>query len=196
MRPASLSWRNRTGYVTFTHASSHASFAHSIFKSGGGNASLQLSLPRYRARAVITTRPWLSSNPWSVSSSYIRYKCGTDQVPMMYLIIGGETELRLFPMQSVMGIVRYTHIQYEKSHANATLADRYASLDALQYNRACLNFEIPDLVSSTSFMSKALPDVSSDAPQSEGVSPDNLIIDGSLVTFCDHGLEFVPCFTG
>jgi hypothetical protein len=84
----------------------------------------------------------------------------------------------------------------KRSNAKTTLADKYASLEALRYTRACLNFEIPDLVSSTFFFSRALPNVNNEAPQREEVSQDNLIFDGSLVTFCDHGFECVRYFTG
>ena len=55
-RPASSSWRNKSGYASFAHASFHASLAHSFFKSGDGNASLQLSQQRYSVRAVFRTR--------------------------------------------------------------------------------------------------------------------------------------------
>ena len=40
------------------------------------------------------------------------------------------------------------------------MACLYASLQALRYPRACLSLEIPDLESSPSFISRALPDVS------------------------------------
>ena len=62
-RPASSSWRNKSGYASFSQASFHASLVHSFFKSGDGNASLQLSLHRYRDWAVSTTPLCMSSNP-------------------------------------------------------------------------------------------------------------------------------------
>ena len=76
------------------------------------------------------------------------------------------------------------------------MACLYASLQALRYPRACLSLEIPDFESSPSFISRALPDVSSDAPEKEEVSQGNLIFDGPLVVFCDHGSEFVRYITG
>ena len=76
------------------------------------------------------------------------------------------------------------------------MACLYASPQALRYPRACLSLDIPDLKSSLFFISRALPDVSSDAPQKEEVSQGDIIFGGSLVVFCDNGSEFVRHITG
>lgn len=56
----------------------------------------------------------------------------------------------------------------ERSHVKVTLASRYTFLANLWYLRAWMNFGIPDLVFSVTFISRALLDVSSDAIQGGG----------------------------
>jgi hypothetical protein len=49
-----------------------------------------------------------------------------------------------------------------------------------------LRYEILDLTSRAAFTSRALSDVSSDAPQREEALLGNFIFDGSEVIFCDY----------
>jgi hypothetical protein len=75
---------------------------------------------------------------------------------------------RLHLCLCLMHAVKEIRSRPERSNGKATLANSSASLAALQYSRACRNFEIPDFESNTSFVSRALPDVSGDASQEGG----------------------------
>jgi hypothetical protein len=86
-------------------------------------------------------------------------------------------------MHPVIGQIRHT---IQNVMRNATLAYRYAFLAALRYSLACRNFEKkPGFESNPTFISWALPNVSSDALQElEGdISQGNSLLDGVVITF-------------
>ncbi len=86
-------------------------------------------------------------------------------------------------MHPVIGQIRNT---IQNVMQKATLAYRYAFLAALRYSLACRNFEKkPGFESNPTFISWALPKVSSDALQElEGdILQGNSLFDGVVITF-------------
>jgi hypothetical protein len=86
-------------------------------------------------------------------------------------------------MHPVIGQIRHT---MQNIVRKATLAYRYASLAALRYSLACRNFEkMPGFESNPTFISLALPNVSSDALQelTGDILQGNSLFDGVVVTF-------------
>ena len=98
-------------------------------------------------------------------------------------------------MQSVIGLLKHTTYDTKSDMRKETLANWHAPLAALQYSRACLNFEIPHFKSSPSFTSWALPKLSNGARQGGRVSQGNSLFYYLAVASADNGFIFIGYFT-